>query len=265
MFIIGERINSTRPKIQAAILSRDADSIVNEAKSQFDAGAAILDVNCAMGLDKEADDMEWVIGVIQNALPAAGICIDSPNHFAIEKALEAYKGKGEVFINSITAEPERIGRILPLAVKYKANLIALVMDSGGMPKTRWERKAIAEKILDSVRRAAFEPARLYFDPLVRPISTEPEQAKEFLAAIGLIKELGGVKTICGLSNISFGLPKRSLVNSIFLSIAMSRGLDAAILDPLDKNIASTFLTTQTILGRDEHCKNYLTAFRQGRL
>ena len=265
MLIIGERINSTRANIQKAIRLRNAAALAKEAKGQFARGARILDINCAMGLDNEPDDLDWAISVVQSELPLAGVCVDSPSCLAITRALSVYKGGGDVFINSITAEAARIEEILPLALKYNAKLIALTMDENGMPASRLERRDIAARILDAVKKKGFDPSRLYFDPLVRPISTEPQQAAEFLGSIPLIKELGGVKTICGLSNISFGLPKRSLVNSAFLTLAASCGLDAAILDPLDKDVSSSIFATEAVLGRDAYCKDYLAAFRKGLL
>ncbi len=265
MLVIGERINSTRPQIQKAIRARNASLIVREAQNQFAAGAGILDINCAMGLDDEVQDIDWVVSVVQSELPSAGICIDSPNYLAIERALHVYKGKGEVFINSITADESRISRILPLAVRYNTKLIALVMDERGMPSTKIERRDIADRIAKSVKAAGFDETRLYFDPLVRPLSTEPEQVEEFLGSIALIKELGPVKTICGTSNISFGLPRRSAINAIFLAFARARGLDAALIDPLDKNVISALFASEALLGSDKNCKDYLRAFREGRL
>jgi 5-methyltetrahydrofolate--homocysteine methyltransferase len=265
MLIIGERINSTRARVRKAIRARSPSYIIKEAKSQFDAGARILDINCAMGLDDEVQDIDWVTSVIQSELPEAGICIDSPNYLAIERALAVYKGKGEIFINSITLDEARISRILPLALRHKAKLIALTMDAKGMPETGLERRDIANKLLKTVKSQGFDERRLYFDPLIRPLATEPAQAEEFLDSIPLIKELGAVNTICGLSNISFGLPRRSVINSVFLSMARARGLDAAILDPLDAQVVSAVLAGDALSGDDKYCKSYLRAFREGRL
>lgn len=263
MLIIGERINSSRPDIQKAIKARNAASIAKEMRSQFEAGAKVLDINCAMGLDDELDDIGWVTSVLQSEIPEAGLCIDSPNYLAIEHALRAFKGKGEVFINSVTAEESKIAKILPLAVKYRANLIALVMDDGGMPSTKAQRGEIAGTILAAARRFGLDETRLYFDPLIRPLATEPDQASEVLGSIALIKSLGPVKTICGLSNISYGLPRRSLVNSAFLGLAVAAGLDAAILDPTERKVASTIFACEALLGKDLYCRNYLSAYRKG--
>ena len=265
MIIIGERINSTRAHIQEAIDARDAAYIVKEAAAQIDAGANFIDVNCAMSLGDELQDIDWVISVIQSELKGAGICIDSPNHLAIERAIQVYKGGGKLFINSITGEDDRMKRIVPLAVKSKANLIALTMDESGMPNTAEERLEMAKKILIKVGDLGLPEENLYFDPLIRPVSTEPTQAKEFLRSIPMIKGLGNVKTICGLSNVSYGLPNRKLINSVFLTMAIQAGLDAAILDPTDNRIMSNIAASGALLGTDEYCAEYIAAFRQDRL
>ncbi len=265
MLIVGERINSTRPRIQEAIRSRNASLILKEARAQIEAGAHFIDVNCAMSSSSEIQDIDWVISVMQSGIKDVNICIDSPNYLAIDKALKVYKAKGQVMINSITLDEARIKSILPLAREYKTKLIALTMDETGMPSTAGERLAIAKKIAGRIDREGFNIEDLYFDPLIRPISTEPDQAREFLKSIPMIKAIGGVKTICGLSNISFGLPDRKLVNSTFLAMAVQAGLDAAILDPLDNHIISSLRASQALLGMDEYCVEYIKTFRNGRL
>ena len=263
MLIIGERINSTRKGVRDMIAARNAGAILNEAASQAKAGAHFIDVNCAVTSGDELQDIEWVISVMQNAMPDVSVCIDSPDHLAIERALSVFKGTGRIIINSITAEESRCAKILPLALKYGTKLIALTMGGSGMPDTAAERAAIAKSILGRVKAAGFPEEDLYFDPLVRPISTEPGQAKEFLDSIPLIKALGNVKTICGLSNISFGLPNRSLINASFLAMAIERGIDAAIADPLDGRLMSSLSASRALLGLDEYCGDYIRAFREG--
>lgn len=264
MLIIGERINSTRQPIQDAIKKRDAAFIAKEAARQIAAGASFVDVNCAVTSGDELFDMEWVIGVIQADVKDVSICIDSPSHLAIERALAVYKAKGSLMINSITAEGSRIDKILPLALKSNAKLIALTMDDKGMPDTAEDRVKIARTILDRVRKDGFDPKNLYFDPLIRPVATEPMQAKEFLRSIPMIKDLGA-NTICGLSNVSFGLPNRKLINSTFLAMAVYAGLDAAILDPTDKLMNSISKASVAITGQDDYCGEYIKAFRDGNL
>ncbi|MEI6863019.1 MAG: dihydropteroate synthase [Candidatus Omnitrophota bacterium] len=264
MLIVGERINSTREKIQEAIGRRDRAFIVKETSKQLAAGATFIDINCAVTSGDEAQDMDWVLSVIQSELPQVNICIDSPSYIAIDRAIKVYKACGMLMINSITAEWSRIDNILPLALKANAKLIALTMDDKGMPDTAEDRVKIARLILDRVKSEGFDPKNLYFDPLIRPISTEPMQAREFLKSIPMIKDLGA-NTICGLSNVSFGLPDRKLINSNFLSMAIFAGLDAAILDPTDKLMSSNIRAALAIVGKDDYCADYIKAFRDGNL
>ena len=264
MLIIGERINSTRAHIREAMKARNSNFIINEARKQVEAGASFIDVNCAMSLGDEVQDIDWVISVIQSEIGDVSICIDSPNYLAIQRALEAYRAKGRLFINSITGEQARIDLIVPLAVKYNTGLIALTMGDGGMPNSAEERFAIAKNILAKVSEKGFKAEDLYFDPLIRPISTEPDQAKEFLRSISMIKSLGA-KTVCGLSNISYGLPDRKIINATFLAMAIQSGLDAAILDPTEKQVSSSIAAARALMCQDEYCAGYIKAFREGRL
>lgn len=262
MLIVGERMNSTRSSIKEIIKTRNSNLLIKEARSQIDAGAEYVDLNCAVTSGHELQDMDWALNVIQGEISDVSICLDSPNYLALEKGLSIYKGTGSLMINSTTGEEARMHAIIPLAVKYNAKLVALAMDEKGLPETANDRLVVAEKILARAIKEGMKEENIYFDPLIRPISTEPTQAKEFLNAVMLIKKLGPVKTICGLSNISFGLPNRSLINSIFLSMAIQSGLDAAILDPLDKKVMSAAYAADALMGRDEYCANYIRAFRE---
>ncbi len=264
MLIIGERINSTRAHIQEAMKNRNTAFILKEAKKQISSGANYIDVNCAMSLGDEVQDIDWVISVIQSEIKDVNICIDSPNYLAIQRALQVYKSSGGLFINSITGEQSRIDHIVPLAVKYNTRLIALTMGEGGLPHSAEDRLNIAKDILAKAANKGFKPENLYFDPLISPISTEPEQVKEFLRSIPMIKSLG-VKTVCGLSNVSYGLPSRKVINSTFLAMAIQAGLDAAILDPTDRQVMSSITASRALLCDDEYCAEYIKAFREGRL
>lgn len=264
MLVVGERINSTRQSIHDAIARRDADFIIKEASRQIAAGAEFVDINCAVTSGDELEDIDWAISVVQGGIPDVNISIDSPNHLAIDRAIRSYKANGRLMINSITAEGSRIDSILPLALRSKAKLIALTMNDKGMPDTAEDRVSIARQILGRVGGYGFDPKDIYFDPLIRPISTEPAQAKEFLKAIPMIKDLGA-NTICGLSNVSFGIPDRKLVNAVFLAMAAHAGLDAAILDPTEKLMNSSLKASLAIMGQDDYCGEYIKAFREGKL
>ena len=265
MIIIGERINSTRKGIREAIKARNTALIVKEAVTQVAAGAEYVDVNCAVTSGDELQDIDWVISVIQSEIPDVSICIDSPNYLAIERALKVYTAKGNIIINSITGEDARIRQILPLAIRNKTKLVALTMDSSGMPETADQRFEIAARIYDRVRREGFPPGDLYFDALIRPVSTEPAQAQEFLRSIPIIKRLDGANTVCGLSNVSYGLPNRAVINATFLAMAVQAGLDAAILDPTDRLVTSSIAASRVITCRDGYCADYIKAFRAGKL
>jgi 5-methyltetrahydrofolate--homocysteine methyltransferase len=140
------------------------------------------------------------------------------------------------------------------------------MDDGGMPETADQRLAVVAALVARLEKEGVERDRIHFDPLIRPISTNPEQAREAIEATRrIMTEFPGVHTICGLSNISFGLPKRNLLNRAFLTLLIGAGLDGAIIDPTEPGMMSTVLATEALTGRDEYCLGYITAEREGRL
>ncbi len=259
MIIIAERINSTRKSIQEALSKNDFEFIRKEAKQQAEAGAAYIDLNCAAVLGREIELIGKLVPMIQKEtnLP---ICLDSPDPAALEKGLSVHQG--EAMVNSITAEKERMEAIAPLVKKYHARVICLLMDEQGMPKTCSERVAIAKKVLRDLEKYEIAADRVYFDALLRPVSTEPEQVKEFLEAVRIIMKDFGCHTTCGLSNVSFGLPQRSLINATFAAMACAGGLDSAILDPLDEKLAVALKTSDALLGKDEYCMNFIQYFRE---
>jgi len=259
MLIIGERINATRKAIGEAIEKKDIKFIQQETLNQVHAGADFLDINCGMNVKDETVNMEWLVDIVQEVTDVP-LVIDSPSSEVIECGLK--KCNNKAIINSITGEKNRIEQILPLVKKYNTDVIALTMDDKGMPQTAQERFDIAKIIIEAAKGYDISSERIYFDALVRPISTEPNQAKEFLEAIRLIKNIPGSKTACGLSNISFGLPNRKLLNAAFLSMALFAGLDAAIIDPTDKQMISSLRASEALLSQDEYCLNYIKAFRE---
>lgn len=258
MIIIGERINSSRSRIKKAIEEKDVGFIRGEATAQLERGAAFIDVNCGLSGSRETGDMEWLVNAIQGEKEIP-FCIDSPSASALQAGASSSKGK--VLINSITAEEERYKAVLPVALKHKCSIIALTMDSSGMPATAWDRVKVAEGLYRILKKEGVPDSDIYIDPLVRPVSSEPGQAQELLKAIPKIKELGDIKVVCGISNISYGLPRRSLVNSIFLSMALEAGLDGALIDPLDKVVMGAVRATEAVLGRDKYCMNYIKGHR----
>jgi len=264
MIIIGEKINSTLKAIRPAMENYDSQAIIDLAKRQYEAGASYIDVNAGMFHDSEPEKLVWLIDTIQEAIDAP-FAIDSPNHVAIEAALKANKN-GKPIINSITDETERFNAIMPLAVQYKTRIIALCMDDEGMPETSDERVKIAERLIEKLTKEGLPLDDIFIDPLIRPIGTGSQNGIVALETIRKVRsEFPGVHITCGLSNISFGIPARKLMNQAFLIAAMTAGMDSAILDPLDKKLMSFIYATEALLGLDDFCMNYLTKFREGEL
>jgi cobalamin-dependent methionine synthase I len=262
MLIVGERINSSRKGIDPALRERDAESIVKEARDQIEAGAHVIDVNTATLMDEEVKSLKWAVQLIQDSLDVS-ICIDSPNPIAVGEVLPLCKGKA--MVNSITAETERYAKLIGFVQQYKPNLVGLCMDDRGMPDSAGDRIRIASDLIGKLTKDGVPIGDIYIDPVVTPVSTDTRYGMAVLDAIeAIMEEFPGVHTICGLSNVSFGLPNRKQVNQMFLVMAMTKGLDAVILDPCDKRIMANLITTMTLLGEDEFCMNYLTAFREGR-
>ncbi|OGS20316.1 MAG: hypothetical protein A2252_11910 [Elusimicrobia bacterium RIFOXYA2_FULL_39_19] len=259
MLIIGERINSSRKSIFEAIKNKDTAFIQKEAVNQVTAGAHMLDVNCGTNFHDEISDMQWLVTKVQEAVNVP-LVIDSPNPKALEAGLKLHKGKP--MINSTSGEKYRMDEIMPLVKEFKASVVALAMDEAGMPHTAKERFDVAKKIVDYAGKYGVPPADLYFDCLVRPIATEPGQTKEYLDAVKMVKTIPDVKTTCGLSNISYGLPNRSLINSLFISVAIDAGLDSALIDPTDKNMIAAIMASEALFTKDDYCMNYITWFKE---
>lgn len=263
MLIVGERINTTRKSIDAAVEARNAELIRDEATKQAEAGADLIDVNTGTRLKTETADMEWLVNVVQEAVDKR-LCIDSPNPAAIEVGIKLAKQKP--LVNSITAESERIEAIMPTVKEYGTSVVALTMDEGGMPRTGEDRHRIACKIVDMIAEYNVPIDDIYFDPLVQPIGSSPDQGLAVLEGIRLIRaSFPDAHIICGLSNISFGLPDRKLLNRIFLPMAALAGLDAAIMDPTDKSLMLSLMASCALLAQDEFCLNYIRAWREGKL
>lgn len=261
MIIIGEKINGTRKRVAQAIQERDAAFIQDLAKKQTEAGAHWLDTNAGTHPSREADDLIWLIENIQ-AVVDTPICLDSANPAALEMAIKAVKKTP--MINSISAEPNRLNGILPIVAANKCPTIALAMDEKGIPKTKDERMIIIRRIIAETRKMGIPDSNLFIDPLAMTMSTSSESGLIFFDTIRAIRsEFPEAHITCGLSNISFGLPARSYINRVFLSLAMAAGLDSAILDPMDPEIKTTLLATELLLGRDRYCLNYTRAYRAG--
>lgn len=262
MLIVGELINTSRKSINEAVDQNDKEYIQKIAKEQVEAGAHYLDVNCGTKVFNEVETMEWLVNIIQEVAEVS-LCIDSPNPKALEAGLALCKF-GQPMINSITDEKERVEAVLPLAMKYKAKLVALCMDDTGMPETASDRMRVAKSLYGKLKESGIPDQDIYFDPLVKPISSVDTAGEEVLGTIKAIKdEYPDVHFMCGLSNVSYGLPQRKILNRLFVVQTMTFGMDGYILNPTDKGMMGTIAASQALLGKDSYCLNYLSAFRNG--
>lgn len=262
MLIVGELINTSRKAINEVVENRDAEYIKKIAREQLEAGADYIDVNCGTQVFDEVETMEWLVNTVQEAVEAP-LCLDSPNPKAIEAGLALVKF-GQPMINSITGETERFEQILPLVQKYKAKIVALCMDDNGMPNTAEERMAVVRVLHEKLTDAGVPEEDIYFDPLVKPISVANNAGLEVLETVRLItKEYPNVHKVCGLSNISYGLPNRKVLNRLFVVQTMTMGMDGYILNPLDKTMMGFVHASKALLGQDPFCIGYLTAHRNG--
>ncbi len=265
MRIIGEKINTSIKNVKEAVLHRDAPFIQDLAVNQKLAGADYLEVNSGLRLypEEEAGDLEWLTSLVQEStgLP---LCIDTAHGFVLEKVLSVHQGKA--MINSINGDSERWGEIPALAKQYDSDLVALPSDRKGIPSEVPERIKIAERIVKGVEKEGIPLDHLYFDPLVLPLSSGTKNGLLFIETLKEIKRLfPEAKTVSGLSNISFGLPNRTWINQSFLVLSLGARLDAAILNPLDKNLMALLRSTEALLNRDPFCVKYIEAFRSGKL
>jgi cobalamin-dependent methionine synthase I len=264
MIIIGEKLNSTIPAIRPAIEACDRDAIADLAIKQITAGANFIDINAGMFVEDEAERLAWMAEVVQEASNAP-LSIDSPNPLAIRRALEVNKNP-KVLINSITAEPKRFDEVVPLILEYNTSVIALCMGAGGIPQTVLERMKIADYLVAELCKAGMAEKDIYLDPLVLPISTGSENGNIALDTIRQMRaEFPKTHIACGLSNISFHLPSRQLMNQAFLVAAIAAGMDGAIIDPLDKRLMSMIYASEALVGKDKHCKAYLKKYRDGEI
>ncbi len=263
MLIVGELINASRSKIGEAIKAEDTKFIQQIAKDQFDNGADFIDVNAGIFVGQETKYMKWLIENVQETVEAP-CCIDSPDPKTVQAALEMHKGIP--MINSISLEKERYDALLPIISQNECKVVALCMSDEGMPETADDRFAIADRLVNNLVQKGVSEDNIYLDPLVQPVSTNDIYGWEFLQAIErIMTELKGVHTICGLSNISYGLPKRAILNRAFMVMAICKGLDSAIVNPLDKRMMADIMASEVLIGKDSFCMNYLDAYRASKL
>ncbi|KUK31232.1 MAG: Methionine synthase MetH [Thermoanaerobacterales bacterium 50_218] len=263
MLIVGELINASRKPIAEAIEAQNAEAIKNIAKEQWEAGAHYIDVNAGIFVEKEADYLQWLVKKVQEVVDLP-CCIDSPNPKAIEKALEVHRGIA--MINSVSLEKGRFEAVASLVAGSDLKVVALCMSDEGMPETAVERVKIADKLINKLVNKGVLIDNIYVDPLVQPVATNHNFGVEFLSAVEqIMNNFPGVHTICGMSNISYGLPVRKILNRTFAIMAVAKGLDSLIINPLDRELVAYLIAAETLSGRDSYCMNYLKAYREKKL
>ncbi len=252
--LIGERINPTgKKKLKEALKNNDLDYILNEGVSQAETGVKILDVNVGLPEIDEPQMMKTVVSSLQ-AVTDLALQIDTSDVTALETALRIYNGKA--LINSVNGKQESMNAVFPLVKKYGGVVIALTLDENGIPETADERVAIAEKIINRAKDFGIDKKDVVVDPLAMTISSNQNNAEVTLESIRKIRELG-VYTSLGVSNISFGLPNRSIINSTFFAQALENGLNLAIMNPFSSEMMNVFYGFNALKGYDENCADYI--------
>ena len=266
MLIIGEKINTSRANIAEILKKRNKEYFQKLAVKQVKSGAMMLDINAGTFREDEAGHMKWLIRIVQEVV-SVPLCIDSSNSFVIKEGLKTYNwSAGKPVINSVTCEKEKLDAILPLVKLYNCNVIALAMDKNGIPKESSGRIDIVKDLIKEFMSRNVPLDNMYIDPLVLPVGANINNGNISLDVLKKIKELyPDINTIMGLSNISYGLPERKLINQSFCIMAMCLGLDAVILDSTDSKIMNLIRATNLLLGKDDYCLEYVSAFREGKL
>ena len=256
--VIGERINPTGKKLMKEALRRgDVDYMLSQALEQTAAGADILDVNVGLPEVDEGEMMERVVKALQGVTDAP-LQMDSNDPAVLERALRVYCGKAVV--NSVNGEEKSLAAILPLVKKYGGAVVGLTLDEGGIPDSVQARVDIARRIVERAMAAGIRREDVYIDCLTLTVSAQPQGALQTLEAIRRVKEELGVKTVLGVSNISFGLPARPIVNQNFLTMAMAAGLDLPILNPNAEAMMAAVRCFHLLTGRDDHARDFIAAY-----
>ncbi|MDR1939278.1 MAG: homocysteine S-methyltransferase family protein [Clostridiales bacterium] len=260
--IIGERLNPTgKPLLKKALIEKNFEYLIAEGREQLKAGADIIDINAGLFEIDEAEVLSLIVKSF-NGIVDAPFCLDSSGKQALERAARYVSGLP--LINSVNGKTSNIKAILPIAKKYGAPIVCLLLDEAGIPKTVEDRIRIAEKIIAAAREYGIEKEKLIFDCLTLTASAEQANVVNTLKAVKIINEKYGCKTVLGLSNVSFGLPCRGQINSAFLSHALAHGLTAAILNPLNDDVTGAVDSYRVLYNKDKNAESYIAKYKDRR-
>lgn len=261
MIIIGEKINGTIPRVKKAIEEKNEDFIRDLAVKQAEAGADYIDVCASTAPDVEAQTLKWLMDIVQDAVDKP-LCIDSPNPRTIEQVFKYAKQPG--IINSVSEEGNKCEVILPMLKGTPWQVIALTCDKRGIPSDVKTRIDIAKILVEKAQKHDIGLERIHIDPLVIALATDNQSMHKFVESMANIKKLyPGIKITSGLSNISFGMPLRKIVNQNFLIIAVFNGMDSAIMDPCNREMMTMLLAAEALAGKDRFCRKFSNAYRKG--
>jgi len=257
--IIGERINPTgRKALAREMAAGNYDRVVSDAIAQVQAGAHMLDVNAGIPLADEPAIMATAVQLVQSVTDVP-LSIDSSVVAALERGLEVYQGKA--LLNSVTGEEERLESVLPLVKKYGAAVIGISNDETGISEDPDVRFAVAKKIVERAQDYGIPKSDVLIDPLVMPVGALSGAGRAVFHLLRRLRDELGVNTVCGASNVSFGLPNRPPLNAAFLTMAIASGLTAAITNPIEPEIRQAILAADVMMGNDENCRTWIRANR----
>jgi 5-methyltetrahydrofolate--homocysteine methyltransferase len=261
MIIIGEKINGSIPSTAKAIAEKNEAFIRNLALKQTEMGANYLDVAAGTSPDIERDTLKWLITIVQDTVDTP-LCIDSSDCNVILDMIPLAKRPG--LLNSVSEEHGKCEILLPKIADTEWNIVALTCDNNGISSDAQVKFDIAVTIVEKAKKYGITPDRFFIDPLVTAISTNSRSLLSFNETlINIKKKYPEIHITSGLSNISFGMPYRKAINQQFLTLAMSAGMDSAIMDPTSDDMRATLYAVEALLGRDKNCRKYLNVYRKG--
>ncbi len=261
MIIIGEKINGSIPSVAKAIAERDSEFIKDRARKQAEAGATYIDCCASVEEDVEVETLKWMIDCIQEVTDLP-ISVDSPSADVLAQVFTYCKKPG--LINSVSMEGDKVDKLFPLIADTKWEVICLLSDDTGIPKCAADRLKVFDNLMAKAKEYGIKPDRMHIDPLIEMLCTSEDGIAMIEEVITTIREqYPTIHITAAVSNISFNLPVRKLVNLGFTVLAMKAGLDSAILDPTNRDLLGVIYATEALLGLDDYCMEYISAYREG--